>query len=173
MAVVRDAGAGLRAVARGATILQLRDPDGTTRHLEGEARRLIATAPVPVLVSSRCDLALATGAYGVHLPERDIPVREARRLLPNALLGRSAHSVDGARAAEAEGADYCLLGPIWPTASHSEWQPLGLETLRQAAAAVAIPVLAIGGVDESRAGESREAGARGFAAIRYFASGAP
>src|SRR5437588_231056 len=81
--------AGLRARVKGATVLQLRDPGASVRTLEREARRLIPTATVPVIISSRIDVALATKAYGVHLPERDVSVADARKLFSKGLLGRS------------------------------------------------------------------------------------
>ena len=169
MAVVTDAAAGLAAAARGATAVQLRDPAATLARLEVEASRLVEACPVPVLVSSRVDLALATGAAGVHLPENDLPPAAARALLGDGrLLGRSVHSVDAARQAALEGADYLLFGPVFPTASHPGRPAMGLAALREVAGAVNVPVLAIGGVDAERARACREAGAAGFAAIGYF-----
>ncbi|HLH68791.1 MAG TPA: thiamine phosphate synthase [Candidatus Dormibacteraeota bacterium] len=174
MALVPNADAGMRAVERGATILQLRDPSATVRAQEREAERLIAVSPVPVVVNARVDLALATGAAGVHLPERDLPVAGARRLLgPNRLLGRSVHSPIAAREAEGQGADYLVFGPIFPTPSHPEGEPVGLEALKEIVQAVRIPVLAIGGLDAERAAICRSVGACGFAAIRYFQADHP
>jgi thiamine-phosphate diphosphorylase len=169
MALVPDAAAGLRAARRGATILQLRDPAATVRTQEREAERLVAASPVPVLINARADLALAVGAAGVHLPERDLPVAGARRLLGrDRLVGRSVHSVAAARQAEDEGADYVVFGPVFPTASHPGREPAGLEALREVVRAVRIPVLAIGGLDPVRAAVWRAAGAGGFAAIGHF-----
>lgn len=170
MALVANADEAGWALRRGASILQLRIPGGPGRALEKEARAIIPTAIVPVLISSRIDVALAVGALGVHLPEADVPVASARRLLGERLLGRSAHSLEGALAAEAEGADYVVLGPVFETESHPGRPPLGVEVLREAAARLRIPVLAIGGVDGERARECEAAGAAGFAAIRYFRS---
>jgi thiamine-phosphate pyrophosphorylase len=169
MAVVTDAAAGLRATARGATVVQLRDPGATLRRLEEEATRLVAESRVPVLVSSRVDLVLASGAAGVHLPEGDLPAAAARRLLGrDRLLGRSVHSVEAARQAAEEGADYLIFGPVFATSSHPGRSPAGMAALSEVTAAVTIPVLAIGGVDAERAKACREAGAAGFAAIGYF-----
>jgi thiamine-phosphate diphosphorylase len=168
MALVPTAEAGLRAVERGATVLQLRDPSAETGDLEREAARLAGAAPVPVVVSARVDVTLAVGAAGVHLPEQDLPVAEARRLLPDGLVGRSVHSPAAAREAEAEGADYVVFGPVFETASHPGQPAAGVERLREVALAVGIPVLAIGGIDETTAERCRQAGAAGFAAIRYF-----
>jgi thiamine-phosphate pyrophosphorylase len=168
MAVVASADEAGWALRRGATILQLRIPGAPGRALEKEARAVIPTAPVPLLVNARVDVALAVGAFGVHLPEQDVPVAAARRLLGDRLVGRSVHSLEAALEAESDGADYLVLGPVFATATHSHLEPLGLEALREVAARVRVPVLAIGGVDEARAAECLAAGAAGFAAIRYF-----
>lgn len=167
MAVVSSAQAGLRAASR-ATILQLRPPNLNARQLEQEAFELTASSPIPVVISSRCDLVLASGAAGVNLPERDISTRDARKLLGERLVGRSVHSLDAARQAEAEGADYVIFGPVWPSASHSGGSAVGVGALSEVARAVSIPVLAVGGVTEERIAECRAAGAAGFAAIRLF-----
>ena len=168
MALVPGAEAGLRAVAWGATMLLLRDPSAETGDLEREAARLVGAAAVPVVVSARVDVALAVGAAGVHLPEQDLPVVEARHLLPDGLVGRSVHSLAAAREAEAEGADYVVFGPVFATDSHPGQPATGLERLREVAQGLGIPVLAIGGVDETTAALCRQAGAAGFAAIRHF-----
>src|SRR5207245_791609 len=80
MAIGTDAESGMRAAPK-ATIVQLRAPSLSTRETERQALLLVASCPVPVLISSRCDLALACNAAGVNLPERDIPTGDARRLM--------------------------------------------------------------------------------------------
>jgi thiamine-phosphate pyrophosphorylase len=167
MAVVASADAGLRAAFR-ATILQLRAPTLTTRDLEREATRLISSSPVPVLISSRCDVALATGAAGVNLPERDIGTEFARGLIRRGLLGRSVHSLEMARRAEIEGADFVIFGPVWLSSSHPDAKPAGVEDLSRIAHALRIQVVAIGGVTRERIAECHAAGAAGYAAIRLF-----
>lgn len=167
MAVVESAAAGLKAVPR-ATILQLRGPRLTTRELASEAEALVRSSLIPVVISSRCDVALACGAAGVNLPERDIGIEFARGLIRRGLLGKSVHSVEGARRAQLEGADYVIFGPVWRSASHPDVQPAGVEALSAVVAAVRIPVLAIGGVTEARVTEVAAAGAAGYAAIGMF-----
>ena len=167
MAIVSSAEAGLRAAQR-ATIVQMRAPKLTAADLERETARLVATSPIPVVVSSRCDVALAAGAAGVNLPERDIPTREARSLLDERLVGRSVHSVDAAVTAEREGADFVIFGPVWASVSHPDFSPAGVEALARVAGSVSIPVLAIGGVTEERIAAIHHAGAAGYAAIRLF-----
>src|SRR5260370_36312174 len=110
MAIVTSAGAGMKAAAR-ATIIQLRAPDSPAGAIEVEARSLGAESPLPVVVSSRCDIALAGGAAGGHLPESDIPGAAARRLLGDLFGGRSGHSLESALRAERGGADYVIFGP--------------------------------------------------------------
>lgn len=168
MAIVASAEAGLAAAARGATALQLRMPGAPTARLELEARRLARASAVPLLVSDRVDVALAAGVAGVNLPEAGLPVAAARRLMPVGLVGRSVHSPEAARAAEREGADFVIFGPVFETPSHPAAPGRGLEALGEVCRAVAIPVLAIGGIDRDRAAACRAAGAAGFAAIGYW-----
>jgi thiamine-phosphate pyrophosphorylase len=168
MAIVTTASAGMRAAGR-ATILQVRAPQSTAHATEQEARALVATSPVPVVVSSRCDIALAAGAAGVNLPEHDIPVAAARVLMGERLVGRSVHSLESALSAEDDGADYVIFGPVWSSASHPASTPAGVAALAAVAHALRIPVLAIGGITEERIAECHAAGAAGFAAIGLFA----
>ncbi len=167
MAIVASADAGLRAASR-ASVLQLRSPELTTRDLEREAALLVMNSPVPVLVSSRCDVALATGAAGVNLPERDIAIEFARGLIRHGLIGRSVHSLDAATRAQAEGADFVIFGPVWESPTHPGSAPSGLAALETVASSLRIPVLAVGGVTEARIAECLAAGAAGYAAIRLF-----
>jgi thiamine-phosphate pyrophosphorylase len=167
MAVVASASAGLRA-ARRATIVQLRAPGLSARDLEINAIELVAASPVPVLISSRCDIALAAGAAGVNLPERDIPTSEARKLLGQRTIGRSVHSLQAALDAQLEGADFVIFGPVWASDSHAGSAPAGVEALAEVARELDIPVLAIGGVTEGRIAECHAAGAAGYAAIGLF-----
>ncbi|MDQ2943986.1 MAG: thiamine phosphate synthase [Candidatus Dormibacteraeota bacterium] len=167
MAVVSSASAGLRAAPR-ATIVQLRAPVLSTVAFEREAVELASSIPVPFVVSSRCDVALASGAAGVNLPEGDIAVADARTLLGGRLVGRSVHSVDAAQRAEREGADFVIFGPVWPSSSHPGAPAVGVAALQEVVSSVRIPVLAIGGVTEERIAECRAAGAAGYAAIGLF-----
>ena len=168
MAIVTNARAGLKAAER-ATILQLRNPGATVAAFEVQALELVASSPLPVVVSSRCDVVLAAGAAGVNLPEHDISVAAARSLLGDRLVGRSVHSLDGAREAEAAGADFVIFGPVWSSPTHPSSAPLGVAALAEIAHRLRIPVLAIGGVTVERIDECHAAGAAGYAAISLFA----
>jgi thiamine-phosphate diphosphorylase len=167
MAIVSSADAGLRAASR-ATIVQLRAPQLTTKQVEIEAMKLVGSSPVPVVISSRADLAVACDAAGVHLPERDIATADARKLAGKRLVGRSVHSLDAAAAAQSEGADYVVYGPVWPSLSHPGVAPVGIDALEKMARTLRIPVLAIGGVTPERIADCHGAGAAGYAAIRMF-----
>jgi len=170
MALVESAAAGVQAAAQGANLVRLRAPGLSTGVLERELRELVAQVDVPVIATSRIDLALAAGARGVHLVEGDIGLADARRLASELVLGSSVHSAEGAAAAARDGADYLLFGPIWSTPSHPDAVGVGLDALRATvAAARPVPVLAVGGVDDARRERVMRAGAAGWAAIRMYA----
>jgi thiamine-phosphate pyrophosphorylase len=121
------------------------------------------------LVNDRLDVALASGADGVHLPAAGVPVREARRLLgAERLVGVSCHSAaDVARAAR-EGADYATFSPIYDTPSKRAFgPPQGVGALRDAAG-LGLPLIALGGIDAGNVRDVVAAGAHGAAAIRAW-----
>ena len=124
----------------------------------------VRPAGAVVVVNDRVDVALASGADGVHLGRDDLPVPAARRLGPDLLVGATCRNADHARQAAADGADYAGFGPVFESASKSGLPaPLGVDSLR--AAAGALPLVAIGGIDASRAAAVRSAGAHGVAVI--------
>lgn len=101
----------------------------------------------PLLINDRVDIALAAGADGVHLGQDDLPLPEARALLgPDRILGATAHTVEEALRAQAEGADYLGVGAMFPTGTKTNTIPTSADTLKAICAAVSIPVVAIGGV---------------------------
>ncbi len=117
-------------------------------------------------LNGRADLARAAHADGLHLPEIELPVSAARLTLGfHTPCGVSVHSLDSARRAHLEGADYLLFGPVFPTSSHPETAPQGLEMLQKVAQGVSIPVFAVGGIDASNAAACLKAGAAGVAVI--------
>jgi thiamine-phosphate pyrophosphorylase len=124
-----------------------------------------------VLVSSRPDVAEAAGCAGVQLPEAGLPVGEVRRSFPRLRVGASCHSLEAARRAAGEGADFVLLGPVFATAG-KEHRALGATELARLVAALDVPVHAIGGIDARTAPQAVAAGARGLAAIGAFHRGA-
>jgi len=116
------------------------------------------------------DVALAAGAAGLHLPAGSIPPRVWRPIAPPGfLIGVSCHTVDEVRAAENNGADYVVFGPVFaPVSKASDLAPRGLDGLAQAARAVRIPVLALGGVTRENTPRCMETGAAGVAGISMF-----
>ena len=161
------------AAGAGLDLVQVREKALSDRALlavVSAVRAAVASTPTRVFVNGRADVALAAGAHGVQLPEEGLPVAEVKRAFPSLTVGASCHSLDAVRRAAGEGADFVLLGPVFATPGKEE-RALGLDVLAAAAAAVAVPVHAIGGVTPARVPALRAAGARGGAAIRPFREG--
>ncbi len=165
-----DFGIRAAAIAAGgaAVALHARDRSGTAARLAAGAVRLVALARPPeaaVFVSGRPDIAAAAMAHGVQLGAGDLAPADARAVLHHGWIGRSVHSMEEARAAVEEGADFLVVGSIYPTPSHPERNPAGPRLVRDAAG-LGLPVIAIGGVTPERARELKSEGAYGVAAIR-------
>jgi thiamine-phosphate diphosphorylase len=169
-ALVERAAAAARA---GVDVVQVREKTLSDRALlavVSAVRAALRPLPTRLLVNGRPDIALAAGADGVQVPEDGLPVADVKRAFPSLTVGASCHSVDAVRRAAGEGADFVLLGPVFATPGKEE-RALGLDVLAAAAAAVVVPVHAIGGVTPARVAALRGAGARGGAAIRPFLEG--
>ena len=156
-------GAGLKAV-------QLREKDLAARDLLSMAHVLRDSTRrhgAKLLVNDRADVALAVGADGVQRAGTSLPVSALRAISPPGfLIGASVHSMAEARAAEPEGADFLLFGPVYDTPSKREYgPPQGLSALERVASAVSLPVFAVGGVTPARVAEAVRAGASGVAVI--------
>lgn len=121
----------------------------------------LAGTGCPFIVNDRVDVAMLAGADGVHLGQDDLPVAEARKLLPEAILGLSTHTPEQAAAAQSLDLDYLALGPIFATATKDDPDPVvGVEALREVCAASRLPVVAIGGITSENAPECLAAGAK-------------
>jgi len=163
------------AIRAGIDIVQIREKDLATLDLAALTEQTVEAArgtPTRIVVNDRLDVALALGAAGVHLGTQSIPARAARRIVPaDFLIGVSCHLLDEAEAAQAAGADYIVFGPVFETASKIQYgPPLGLPKLREAAASVSIPVLALGGITVEHVRVCIDAGAAGIAGISIFQS---
>jgi thiamine-phosphate pyrophosphorylase len=162
-----------RNLAAGIEWIQIREKDLSARELfelVQRVRELPDAGRAKILVNTRVDVALAAGAAGAHLPDGSPEPRHWSSIAPrDFLIGVSCHDVEGVRAAEREGANYVLYGPVFePRSKSSDVPPRGLAALGEAARAVHIPVLALGGITKDNTAECVSAGAAGVAAISLF-----
>ena len=175
---LRDGVDGLRARAEaavrgGATMVQLRLKQVDPRELLVVARALVSL-PVPIIVNDRADVAMAAGAAGVHVGVGDVPAHALRQIVPPGfIIGASVGSDD--EVARAAGADYVGIGPVFATTSSADATvALGLAEFSRLAARVALPAVAIGGINAANRRDALGAGASGVAVIRaVFAAADP
>ena len=156
------------AVDGGVNMVQLRERDLPGGHLLNWAFRLrkITTGKALFIVNDRIDIAMLSGADGVQLGEEGIKIRDVRRIAGNSLmLGRSVHSLESAKIATWDGADFLVVGTIFPTGSHPGGVTAGPELISEIRDATDVPILAIGGVDETNIQQVTSAGANGAAVI--------
>jgi thiamine-phosphate pyrophosphorylase len=158
------------AAAGGAILFQYRDKTAPGRELYHQAEQLRQAAHdvgATFIVNDRCDVALAVEADGVHLGQRDLPLSLAKAVMgPNKLIGISTHTPEQVREATVGGADYVGFGPICPTASKADHEPVvGVEGLRQARLLTPLPMFAIGGITVASTEGIMHAGADGIAVM--------
>jgi len=164
------------AIEGGADVIQLRDKTASSRKLYEDAiaiRKITRDADVSFIVNDRLDIALAVDADGVHVGQKDLPAKVARRLIgSDKILGVSAETVEQAIQAEQDGADYLGVGPIFEARSTKPdaSEPMGLVLLREVQCRCKIPVIAIGGINQQNASETIQAGADGIAVISAIVS---
>lgn len=165
-------------ISAGVDIVQLRD-----KTMEGGdllrhalvASEVCQSLGALFLVNDRVDVAIASGAHGVHLGQRDLPVGAARSQLgPEAVIGLSTHSAEEVRAAQLSGADYFAVGPIFATPTKASRPAVGIDLVRFAAEEAKLPFFAIGGIEPTTLPPILAAGARRVAVLRAIAdSGNP
>ena len=153
----------------GARLVQVRNKKASARELFNQVESILKRAPADasVIVNDRVDVARITGAAGVHLGQSDIGVVEARRILgPDQIIGFSTHNLEQALAASKLPADYIAVGPIFPTSTKLDAEPVvGLEKLATICKAVQKPVVAIGGIRLENAAEVLAAGPHSIAVV--------
>ncbi|MEG2648966.1 MAG: thiamine phosphate synthase [Anaerovoracaceae bacterium] len=141
------------ALKGGATLLQLREKDKTTREyidLGTKVHQLTKAYNVPLIIDDRIDVAMAIGAEGVHLGQSDMPIDTARKILgSDAIIGATAKTVAQALEAYEQGADYLGVGAIYPTTTKVKTVLTSTETLDAICKAVSIPVNPIGGLNKT------------------------
>ena len=159
-----------QALAGGVKAVQLREKDLSGKalfELAEKTRRLCERYQASLLINDRIDVALAVDAAGVQLTGVSLPVQVARSLLgPQKLLGASTHSLEEARQAQNDGADFILFGPVYFTPSKAAFGvPQGLPALKKILENVSLPVYAIGGIKAEHIADLRSLGVRGVALI--------
>jgi len=156
-------------IAGGARMVQLREktwPSGQILPLAQRLRARCRQAGVTFVMNDRVDLAVAVEADGVHLGQDDLPPRYARPLLrPGMILGVSTHSVEQARRAQADGADYVAVGAMFPTDTKPDFELVGPALVRAVRGEIRVPLVGIGGITPENAGQVIAAGADGVAVI--------
>lgn len=157
------------ALKGGATLVQLREKEGDTGLLYERAvklKKITDTFHVPLIIDDRIDIMLAVGADGVHVGQSDMPAAIARKLIgPHKILGVSAGTLEEAVQAEKDGADYLGVGAMFPTATKKDADITTPETLRKIMDTVHIPVVIIGGMNESTIPLFKGYGLSGFAVV--------
>lgn len=157
-------------LAGGARLIQLRDKEASAREFLDAARASIAltrSVGARLIINDRVDIALTSGADGVHLGQEDMSVEEARDILgEDKIIGVSTHSLAQFNAALDTSANYIAVGPVYPTTTKENPDPVvGLELVREARKITDRPLVAIGGITPERAPEVITAGADSVAAI--------
>ena len=164
------------AVRGGAAIVQLREKRLGDADFLAEAKRFVSLCRrlgAVSIINDRADIALTSGADGVHVGQSDLEAERARALLgPDKIVGVSAHSPEEARQARKAGANYLGCGAAFATGTKSDAKPLSKETIRTVTAAAGVPVVAIGGVNRENILELRGLGLAGVAVVSgIFAQG--
>ena len=159
-----------RLAAGGATLIQLREKTASPREFYESAVEAVKRArrlKVQIIINDRVDVAIATGADGVHLGQDDLPPERARELLgPDRLIGFSTHSLKQALGADSLPIDYIAVGPAFPTSTkENPDRVVGLEVIREVKLHASKPIVAIGGITLGRARSVIKAGADSLAVI--------
>lgn len=154
----------------GVTAVQLREKDlsgAALYRLAAELRRLTSDFGARLIINDRLDIAQAVEADGVHIGVNSLPVAAVRRLLGQGkIIGYSAHAIDEAVCAQADGADFVTFGPVYPTPSKAAYgEPCGVNKLAAAVSALEIPVIGLGGILQANITEALSANIRGIAVI--------
>lgn len=158
-----------RAIEGGASVVQLREKDCSSREfyeLALRVKKITAPRNVPLIINDRIDICLAADADGVHLGQKDIPCREARKILgADKIIGVSAALPEEAAQAQADGADYLGVGAVFPTNTKSDTRPVTPEIIRGIRAAVTIPFVIIGGINAQNIQRFYDLGINGAAVV--------
>ena len=158
-----------QAIPAGVDIIQLRDKSGSAKEILNFSKRILKLTKgrVPYIINDRIDLAITSGASGVHLGQDDVPVKLARRMMgPNALIGVSCQTFVQAQIAMKEGADYIGFGSVFKTLTKPDRHPMDIKLLKRIIKNIPIPVFAIGGIDLKNALQLNGIGVQRIAVCR-------
>lgn len=160
------------ACEAGAKIIQYRDKKSTQAEklkIAKSIREITGKSGTLFIVNDNIDIALISGADGVHLGQDDIAVSDASKIVPrNFIIGKSTHSLEQAMAAEKDGADYIGIGPVFKTPTKEDYIPIGVGTVKKVIQNIKIPFVCIGGLNIDNIQELIELGAVNFAMVREF-----
>lgn len=165
----------MAAVRGGVSVVQLRDKHASDEEMIAQAIRLKALLDeyeVPLIINDRIEVALASGADGLHIGQSDgDPVEARRRLGDDVLIGLSVQTLEQLKAVDVERIDYLGLGPVYATATKPDHAaPLGIEGLTQLVGSSPLPTVAIGGISLTNAGDVMSSGTDGLAVVSALCS---
>ena len=157
------------ALRGGTTVIQLREKDCSSREfyeLGLRVKKITDAYHAPLIINDRVDIALAVGAAGVHVGQGDLPCKVVREIVgPDMIVGVSAATIDEAVQAEEDGADYLGVGAMYATATKTDTRPVSMEELLKIRAAVKIPIVVIGGINQQTLGNFKGTGVNGLAVV--------
>jgi len=157
------------AIEGGVTIVQIREKDISSLEFYNAALRLkeiTSQYNIPLIINDRLDIALAVDAEGVHLGQSDIPCKIAREIIgENKILGVSAATVEEAKKAEKDGADYIGVGALFPTNTKQNTRAVSIDLLKEIKNSVSLPVVAIGGINENNVSLLKDTNIDGIAVV--------
>ena len=157
------------SILGGVTLVQLREKNVTSREfyeIAIKVKEVTSKYNVPLIINDRLDIALAIDADGLHIGQKDLPASVARKILgKDKILGVSAATLQEALKAEKDGADYLGVGAVFSTSTKKDTRDVSYETLSNITASVNIPVVAIGGINESNVTKLKGSNIDGIAVV--------
>ena len=162
------------AIQGGTTVVQLREKDASTKdfyNLALKVKEITSKYDVPLIINDRIDIALAVRSEGVHLGQDDMPADIARKIIgEDKILGVSASTVEEAKKAEIDGADYIGSGAVFPTSTKDDADSVPIELLKEIVGSIDIPTVAIGGISLDNANQLKGTGIAGFSVVSAIMS---
>ena len=158
----------------GTSIVQIREKTASTKdfyELALKVKEITHKYDVPLLINDRLDIAIAIDADGVHIGQEDMPAQKAREILgEEKIIGVSASTIEEAKKAEADGADYIGTGAVFPTATKDDAPSITKDDLNEITSSISIPTVAIGGITLENAHELKDTGIAGFSVVSAIMS---